>query len=62
MRGSYVCLATTLPIARAIALRSLLGGASLATMRVRSYTHGRRLFFLFRRWRRLSAQPEAGTA
>jgi intracellular septation protein A len=48
--GGYVYLAATLPMAHAIALRSLLGGISLAVMSVLSFTQGRRLFFLFRRW------------
>ena len=60
--GGYVWLAATLPMARAIALRSLLGGISLAAMSVVSMTQGRRLFFLFRRWGWLGAGPEAGTA
>jgi intracellular septation protein A len=58
--GGYVWLAAMLPMARAIALRSLLGGVSLAAMSVLSFTQGRRLFFLFRGWGWLGAPPEAG--
>jgi intracellular septation protein A len=53
--GAYVYLAATMPMARAIALRSLLGGISLAVMSVVSFTQGRRLFFLFKRWGWLGA-------
>ena len=53
--GGYVWLAATMPMARAIALRSLLGGLSLAAMSLVSMTQGKRLFFLFRRWGWLGA-------
>lgn len=56
--GGYVWMAATLPMARAIALRSLLGGASLAAMSAVSMFQGRRLFFLCRRWGWLGAESE----
>ena len=58
--GVYVWLAATLPMAEAIALRSALGGLSLALMSVVSMTQGRRMFFAFRRWGWLGAT--AGSA
>ena len=57
----YVWLAATLPLAQAIALRSALGGISLALMIALTSTQGRRLFFLCRRWGWLGApQTETG--
>lgn len=44
----YAWLALTLPLAEAMALRSVLGGASLALLIGVSVTQGRRLFFLCR--------------
>jgi len=46
---AYVWIAATLPMAQAIALRSALGGISLAVMIAISSTQGRRLFNLCRR-------------
>lgn len=59
--GAYLWVAATLPMAQAIALRSLAGGLSLALMSVLSFTQGRRLFFLFQRWGWLGANisPES---
>jgi intracellular septation protein A len=47
--GLYLWIGTILPLERAIALRSLIGGISLALMLALSITQGRRLFFLCRR-------------
>jgi intracellular septation protein A len=45
----YLWTATTMPLTEAMAVRSVVGGASLAAMIVLSVTQGRRLFFLCRR-------------
>lgn len=47
--GFYVWTAWTFPTAQAMALRSLVGGVSLAVMIALSVTQGRRLFVLCRR-------------
>lgn len=47
--AGYLYLAATLPLAEAIALRSVLGSLSLALMTALSVTQGRRLFLLARR-------------
>jgi intracellular septation protein A len=60
--AGYLWLAATLPLAEAIALRSALGGVSLALMSVASMTQGRRLFFLCRRWGLLGAPQAVETA
>lgn len=56
--GVYVWLAAALPMAQAIALRSALGGLSLALMSVLSITQGRRLFLLANRRGWLGASPQ----
>lgn len=68
----YVWLAWTLPMAEAMALRSVLGGVSLGLMIALSVTQGRRFFFLLRRLGLLpppepqaqgaGAEPEAALA
>jgi intracellular septation protein A len=59
----YVWLAWTLPMAEAMALRSVLGGVSLGLMIALSVTQGRRLFFLLRRLGLLPPpEPEAVVA
>lgn len=45
----YLWTAATMPLIQAMALRSVVGGSSLAVMIVLSVTQGRRLFFLCRR-------------
>jgi intracellular septation protein A len=45
----YVWLGAILPLTEAMALRSLIGGVSLALLSAVSITQGRRLFFLCRR-------------
>jgi intracellular septation protein A len=45
----YLWTATTMPLTQAMAVRSVVGGASLAAMIALSATQGRRLFFLCRR-------------
>jgi intracellular septation protein A len=57
--GVYLWLAATLPLMQALALRSLLGGISLAAMTALSVTQGRRLFRLCRRLGWLGPQREA---
>ena len=47
--AGYIWLAAALPLTQALALRSVLGGVSLAIMTALSVTQGRRLFFLCRR-------------
>jgi intracellular septation protein A len=42
----YLWMGTVMPLAQALALRSLVGGLSMAVMLVVSITQGRRLFFL----------------
>jgi hypothetical protein len=54
----YYGLGAIMPLAEATALRSILGGASLALMIVLSVTQGRRLFMLCRRWGLLPPAPE----
>jgi len=54
----YLWTATTMPLTEAMALRSLVGGVSLAAMIAFSATQGRRLFFLCRRLG-LLPRPEA---
>ena len=54
----YLWTAWTFPLAEAIAIRSAVGGASLAAMIALSVTQGRRLFFLCRRLG-LLPQPDA---
>jgi intracellular septation protein A len=56
--AAYLWIAATLPLTQALALRSALGGISLALMTAISVTQGRRLFFLCRRLGWLGA-PEA---
>jgi intracellular septation protein A len=55
----YLWLAATLPLAEAVLLRSVLGGISLALMSALSFTQGRRLFDLCRRWGWLGARAPA---
>lgn len=57
--GAYLWLAATLPLMQALALRSVLGGISLAAMSALSATQGRRLFFLCRRLGWLGPQRDA---
>jgi intracellular septation protein A len=45
----YFWLAWTMPLTEAMALRSVLGGASLGVMIAFSATQGRRMFFVLRR-------------
>ena len=45
----YLWLVEVLPLTQAVALRSLIGGVSLAVLIAVSVTQGRRLFFLCRR-------------
>jgi intracellular septation protein A len=47
--GFYLWTAMTMPLTEAMALRSLVGGASLGLMILFSSTQGRRMFFLCRR-------------
>ena len=47
--GFYLWAVWTLPMLEAMALRSIVGGVSLAAMIALSTTQGRRLFFLCRR-------------
>lgn len=54
----YLWTAWTFPLAEAMALRSAVGGVSLAAMVALSVTQGRRLFFLCRRFG-LLPPPEA---
>ncbi len=54
----YLWTATTMPLTEAMALRSLVGGVSLALMIAFSVTQGRRMFFLCRR---LGLLPPAET-
>ncbi len=54
----YLWTAWTFPLAEAMALRSAVGGVSLAAMIALSVTQGRRLFFLCR-WLGLLPPPEA---
>ena len=56
--AAYLWIAATLPLTQALALRSILGGISLALMIALSVTQGRRLFWLCRRLGWLGA-PEA---
>lgn len=60
----YFYLALIMPLAEAIAWRSVVGGVSLGLMTLVSVTQGRRLFFLCRRLRLLPARSpaEAGDA
>jgi intracellular septation protein A len=58
----YLWLAATLPLTQALALRSVLGGLSLAIMSALSVTQGRRLFFLCRRLGWLGARETAAGA
>ena len=60
--GFYVWLAATLPMAEAIALRSALGGVSLAAMSVASMTQGRRMFMALNRRGWLGKSPQAEPA
>jgi intracellular septation protein A len=46
----FVWMAWTMPMLEAMALRSAIGGVSLGLMITISVTHGRRLFFLCRRF------------
>ena len=55
--GFYGWTAWTFPLGEALALRSVVGGASLAAMIALSVTQGRRLFFLCR-WLGLLPRPE----
>ena len=55
----YFWLAWTLPLAQAMALRSLIGGVSLGLMMAFSITQGRRMFFLLRRLGLLPAPANA---
>lgn len=57
--GFYAWTASALPLAQAMALRSLVGGVSLGAMIALSATQGRRLFLLCRRLGLLPA-PAAG--
>ena len=56
--GFYCWTAWSFPLTQAMALRSVVGGASLAAMIALSATQGRRLFFLCR-WLGLLPPPEA---
>ncbi len=56
----YGWLAWTLPMAQAMALRSILGGVGLGLMIAVSVTQGRRMFFLCRRLGLLPAPAEPG--
>ena len=47
--GFYFWIAATTPLTEAMALRSVIGGASLGVMILVSVTQGRRMFFLCRR-------------
>jgi intracellular septation protein A len=58
----YLWLAATLPLTQALALRSALGGISLALMIALSVTQGRRLFLLCRRLGWLGAREAAAGA
>ncbi|HEY1943996.1 MAG TPA: septation protein IspZ [Roseiarcus sp.] len=57
----YLWTASTFPLAEAMALRSAIGGVSLAAMIALSVTQGRRLFFLCR-WLGLLPPPETANA
>ena len=48
--GLYFWLARTLPMAQALAVRSIIGSLSLGLMIAISVTQGRRLFELCRKW------------
>jgi intracellular septation protein A len=56
--GFYCWTAMSFPMAEAMALRSAVGGASLAAMIALSVTQGRRLFFLCR-WLGLLPPPDS---
>lgn len=56
----YFWMAWTLPMAEALAVRSLVGSLSLGVLLLLSYTQGRRLFYLCQRWGLLPAVPPAG--
>jgi intracellular septation protein A len=60
----YFWMAWTLPMAEALAMRSLVGSLSLGLMLLLSYTQGRRVFSLCQRWGWLPVVPAAveGTA
>jgi len=59
--GFYLWTAATMPLTEAMALRSVVGGASLGLMIALSVTQGRRMFFLCRRLG-LLPPPEAAIA
>jgi intracellular septation protein A len=53
----YFWAAWTMPMAQAVAIRSVVGSLSLGLMLLVSYTQGRRLFFLCQRWGLLPPSP-----
>ncbi len=53
----YLWLARTMPLAEALAVRSLVGGVSLGLMIGISVTQGKRLFLLCRKWGLLPKVP-----
>lgn len=59
--AAYLAVGATMPLTRAMAVRSVAGGASLALMIVLSVTQGRRLFALCQRLGLLPLAPEART-
>jgi len=58
----YLWVAAALPMTEAMALRSIVGGVSLALMSLISATQGRRLFFLCRRLGWLPRPDESARA
>jgi len=59
----YLWTAAVLPMTEAMALRSIVGGVSLALMSLVSATQGKRLFFLCRRlgWLQPPGEPASAT-
>ena len=60
--ATYLWLAAELPLKEALALRSLVGGISLALMSAFSISQGRRLFFFCRRLGLLGAPAETASS
>jgi hypothetical protein len=58
--GFYFWLAWILPMAQALAVRSVVGSISLGLMLALSVTQGRRMFDFCRRWRLLPEREAPG--